>query len=309
MRILFMGTPEFAVPCLTAIAEKHDIVGVFTQTDKPAGRGKKTTFSAVKVKALALDLCVYQPEKINEEHTLELIRSLKPDVIVVVAYGQILKQSLLDIPPKGCINVHGSLLPHLRGAAPVQFALLEGLLETGVTTMYMARGLDSGDIIAKRSVVIHPHFTAGDLHNALMVLGAELLLETLEAVETNTVKRVPQNGDQATYCTLISKEMARIDWNLPAVQIERMVRAYNPWPMAFTTLEGEAFKIVEATVSSDETYHEPGIVVSADAQGIVIQTGQGVLNVRTIQPPSSKRMSVQAYLSGHKLTTGTFFGG
>lgn len=308
MRIVFMGTPEFAVPSLIAATQNHQVVGVFTQTDKPSGRGKKMTFSPVKDKALELSIPVFQPEKINAEDAIAAIRELAPDLIVVVAYGQILRQALLDIPKFGCVNVHGSLLPHLRGAAPIQSALLEGLKETGVTTMYMAKGLDSGDIIDQRSLTIGCSDTAGQLHDALMALGADLLSVTLDQIASGTAKRIPQNHDEATYCTLIQKEMARIDWSQSAESIERLVRAYNPWPVAFTHYNGEVFKVFEAVVDVANSAFEPGTLVHVDHHSIAVQTGQGQLCIMSLQTPASKRMTTQAYLLGHKMSPGSTFG-
>jgi methionyl-tRNA formyltransferase len=308
MRIVFMGTPEFAVPSLVAASQSHQVVGVFTQTDKPSGRGKKMTFSPIKEKALELFIPVFQPEKINAEDAIATIRELAPDVIVVVAYGQILKQTLLDIPTFGCINVHGSLLPHLRGAAPIQSAILEGLNETGVTTMHMAKGLDSGDIIDQRIIRIESTDTAGQLHDTLMLLGADLLKVSLDQIATGTAKRTPQNHDEATYCTLIQKEMARINWSQSAVSIERLVRAYNPWPVAFTSFGGEVFKVFEAIVEPINSEHEPGTLVQVDHQSIAVQTGDGCLRIVSLQTPASKRMTTQAYLLGHKMSPGSIFG-
>lgn len=301
MRVVFMGTPEFAVPSLEAVCSEHSVVGVFTQTDKPAGRGKHLTPSPVKARALELSLPVFQPESINAPDVLDRIRALEPDVIVVVAYGQILKQTLLDIPRLGCINVHGSLLPKLRGAAPIHFALLEGFKETGVTTMYMARGLDSGDIIDAQAITIEPAMTTGQLHAVLMDLGAELLKSTLKSIERGTATRTPQDADDATYCTLIKKEMARVDWRMTAEAIERQVRAFNPWPVAFTTIKGERFKLFEVAVLNPNQMGVPGTILKASSEGIDVQTGKGVLRLISIQTSASKRMSSSAYLLGHPM--------
>lgn len=308
MRIVFMGTPEFAVPSLEICTTAHDVVAVFTQSDKPAGRGKKMTFPPVKERAIALGIPVYQPENINSPEPLALLRSLAPDLIVVVAYGQLLKQELLDLPRLGCINVHGSLLPKLRGAAPVQFAILNGFKETGVTTMFMAKGLDSGDMLLKRTVPIGEKTTAGELHDLLMAQGAAVLSDTLLLLESGNIIRVPQLTEEATYCSLIRKEMACIDWQQSAVYIDRQIRAFNPWPVAYTTLNAIPLKIYEATVMDIASDEPAGTVLSATSKGIEVACGEGVLNLQSIQTPGAKRMPVSAYLLGHPMVDHTVLG-
>ena len=234
MKAVFMGTPEFAVPTLQALIDHHEVLAVVTQPDKQRGRGKKMQFPPVKEKAVEYDIPVYQPQRARDEEFIEELKNLNPDVIVVVAYGQILPESILNIPKYGCINVHGSLLPKYRGAAPIQWAVLDGEEKTGITTMYMEKGLDTGDMIDKAEVVLDKKETAGSLHDKLMVLGADLLLETLKKLEDGTAVREKQNDEESCYAKMLSKDMGQIDFTKSAREIECLIRGMNPWPSAYT---------------------------------------------------------------------------
>ena len=253
MRVIFMGTPEFAVPTLEALlAAGHEVVGVVTQADKPRGRGKAVQFPPVKEKALERGLTVYQPDKIRDPAFLDLLRQLKPDAIVVVAFGKILPKAVLDLPRYGCINVHASLLPKYRGAAPIQWAVIDGEKESGVTTMYMDVGLDTGDMIDKTVVPLDAKETGGSLHDKLAAAGAALLVETLKKLEDGTAVRIPQGEMTTEYAKMLEKSMGDIDWNQDAASIERLIRGLNPWPSAYSRLEGKTMKIWAADALSEE---------------------------------------------------------
>lgn len=310
MRAIFLGTPDFAVPTLEAMIQAgHDVVAVFTQPDKPKGRGKKFQPTPVKEKAMAYNIPVYQPVKIRDEAVVEQIRQMAPEVIVVVAFGQILPKSLLDIPPMGCINVHASLLPKYRGAAPIQWAVIDGEKVSGVTTMYMAEGLDTGDMILKEEVVLDPKETGGSLHDKLMVTGANLLVKTLTELEQGTAKPTAQNDNEAgAYAKMLQKDMGKIDFNMPAETIERLIRGLNPWPSAYTTLDGKTCKIWSADVISSDSEAAPGTVIQVTKNNFVIQTGKDALQINTLQLEGKKKMDVDAFLRGYEMNTGICFG-
>ncbi len=304
MRIAFMGTPPFAVPTLQALITAHEVVGVFTQPDKPAGRGKKMRPSAVKTAAVDAGLTVYQPENINSDDSYQLLVDLKVDIVVVVAYGQILKQRILDVAPFGCLNVHASLLPRWRGASPIQSAIAAGDKQSGVTIMQMDAGLDSGDILNTITVEITADMTAGQLHDHLMVVGADVLIETLENIKKGLVSPIKQDASLVTYAPLISKKDAAINWQASAMAIANLVRAYNPWPTAYTALDGVNIKIHRATALADKPLAEAGSVERVDDNYIYISCQDGVLRLEEIQPQNKKKMTVAAYLRGNQIEVG-----
>lgn len=308
MKVVFMGTPEFAVPTLQALIDHHQVIGVVTQPDKQRGRGKKVQFPPVKEKAVEYDLPVYQPVKAREEEFVSVLRDLNPDVIVVVAYGQILPESILNIPKYGCINVHGSLLPKYRGAAPIQWSVLDGEEKTGITTMYMEKGLDTGDMIDKVELTLDPKETAGSLHDKLMVMGADLLLETLEKLENGTAVRTKQDDSLSCYAKMLTKDMGQVDFSKSAIEIERLIRGLNPWPSAYTSMDGKTMKLWDADVTPYDGDAEPGTIVDVTKEAIVAATGEGALALKEIQLAGKKRMKVSAFLLGYHVETGTKLG-
>ena len=307
MKAVFMGTPEFAVPTLQALIDHHEVLAVVTQPDKQRGRGKKMQFPPVKEKAVEYDIPVYQPQRARDEEFIEELKNLNPDVIVVVAYGQILPESILNIPKYGCINVHGSLLPKYRGAAPIQWAVLDGEEKTGITTMYMEKGLDTGDMIDKAEVVLDEKETAGSLHDKLMVLGADLLLETLKKLEDGTAVREKQNDEESCYAKMLSKDMGQIDFTKSAREIECLIRGMNPWPSAYTFLNGKTLKVWKCKVSTEKTDAVPGTIFLADKEGIHTACGEGVLILTEIQLEGKKRMETEAFLRGYHIENGIVF--
>lgn len=308
MNVVFMGTPEFAVPTLEKLIENHHVMAVVTQPDKQKGRGKKVSFPPVKESAMKHGISVLQPVKARDEEFIEHLEELNPDVIVVVAYGQILPERILKIPEYGCINVHGSLLPKYRGAGPIQWAVLNGEKETGITTMYMEKGLDTGDMIDKAVISLDEKETSGTLHDKLMVLGADLLIETLSKLEDGTAVRTKQIDEDSTYAPMLSKEMGRIDFTKSAAQIEQWVRGLNPWPSAYTELEGKTMKIWDADAVDYDGDGRPGTVVEVTKKQIVVACGENALALNEIQLSGKKRMAVQAFLAGSKVETGTVLG-
>lgn len=311
MKIVFMGSPNFAVPSLRALMEsRHEVAAVVTQPDRPRGRGKKLKPTPVKQLANLFGLPVYEPEKLSEIKNKLL--EINPAVIVVVAYGKILSQEILDIPPLGCINVHASLLPKYRGAAPIHRAIINGEKITGVTTMFMERGLDTGDILLKESVSIEENDTVGKLHDRLAEIGARLLLKTLDMVEAGKVVRIPQNDAEASYAPPLTKEDEIIDWNKPARQVKDLVRGLNPWPGARTTWNGNILKIWEVKVESEcgEGIRPPGTILDVDPnRGITVQTGNGTVLITQLQLQGGKKMAAEQFLRGHSLPAGTLLGG
>lgn len=308
MKVVFMGTPEFAVPTLQALIDHHQVAAVVTQPDRQRGRGKKVQFSPVKEKAAEYKIPVLQPGKARDKEFIQELETITPDVIVVVAYGQILPERILNLPKYGCINVHGSLLPKYRGAAPIQWAVLNGEEKTGITTMYMEKGLDTGDMIDKAEVVLDPKETAGSLHDKLMNLGADLLLETLDKLEKGTIVRTKQDDSQSCYAKMLSKEMGRMDFSRSAKELEQWIRGMNPWPSAYTTMNGKTLKIWDADVVSYEGSEEPGTVVKVTKDTIIVAAGEGALALKEIQLAGKKRMPVQAFLLGSSVETGIRLG-
>jgi methionyl-tRNA formyltransferase len=307
-----MGTPEFAVPSLNACLDfdQGEVVAVFTQPDRPKGRGHKLTPPPIKVRAQEMQLPVYQPERIRSQEAVEALRALLPDLIVVVAYGQILSKEILKLPKYGCLNVHASLLPRLRGASPIQWSIASGEKTTGITTMQMDTGLDEGDILLQRSVAISETMTGGALHDVLMQMGAELLTQTLSACVNDTLKPEPQANEQATYAPKIEKSMAEIDWTRSAQEISAQLRGFDPWPACITTLGEIRVKLFQPEVLAADISTEaiPGTVTSVDRDGIVVATGQGLIRIKEIQSPGSRRMRFADYLSGHHVHIGDRLG-
>lgn len=310
MRIVFMGTPDFAVPCLAVLIEqKHDIAAVVTQPDRGVERGKKLPPSPVKKLAEEAGIPVYQPEKIKAAEFVQILRDLKPDVMIVVAFGQILSQEILDIPPFGCINVHASLLPKYRGAAPINWCIINGEQVTGVTTMFMDKGLDTGDMIIKEEIKIHENETAGELHDRLMMIGASVLSETMELLKNRTAPRIPQENGEATYAPIMNKSLGRIDWSKDANVIINLIRGTYPWPGAFSTYNGKVFKIFSAIALNDSARNENyGCVSQVGKNSITISCGTGSLKILELQFQNEKRMEVEAYLRGHEIAEGVLLG-
>ena len=309
LRVLFMGTSPFAVPSLKILLKTgKNIVGVFTQPDRPQGRGLKIRISLIKELALKKRLSLFQPEKINRDESVEIIRSLSPDLIVVVAFGQIISQRILDIPRFSSINVHASLLPKYRGAAPINRAIIQGEKETGITTMIMDKGLDTGNILLQRKVVILPDENAGELHDRLAFLGAEVLKETLEKLVKGGLTPYKQEESEASYAPPLKKEEGLIDWKKPAETIYNHIRGMNPWPGAFTYLEGKILKVFYAKHVISETLCEPGKVVKTSDEGIVVSTVEGHVLLTEIQLENHRRMSAALFLRGHPLPLDTRLG-
>lgn len=326
MRVVFMGTPDFAVGTLRAlISSRHEVAAVFTQPDKPKGRGKSVQITPVKEEALAAGIPVFQPVRLREESVLEQIRELAPEVIVVVAFGQIIPQAVLDIPRYGCVNVHASLLPKYRGAAPIQWAVINGEEFSGVTTMQMDAGLDTGDMLLTEKVALAPDETGGSLFNKLSVTGAQLLLKTLDALENGSVTPQPQPAESPTaYAAMLKKTDGEIDWSRSAAEIERLVRGLNPWPSAYTHLNGKTLKIWRAELyekagdadeektaaekAEKEMCTAPGTVVKVTKSELCVQTGDGVLSLTEVQLEGKKRMDTAAFLRGFSVAEGARLG-
>lgn len=310
MRVVFMGTPDFAVPTLAAIAARSDlaeVVAVVTQPDRPRGRGKKLSPSPVKAWALAHDIPVMQPVRARDADFLAQLRAFAPDLAVVVAFGQILSQEVLDVPVHGCINVHASLLPKLRGAAPIQHAIMAGERVTGITTMQMDAGLDTGDMLLRREVPIHADTTYGSLHDALMETGASLLVETLEQLAAGTLVRTPQTGE-SSYAARITRETTVMDWSKKAQELDALVRGLNPVPYAQTSLDGAVYKIGALRSTGHAASVPSGTIVAADRKaGLIVATGDEDVEVTEIQAPGKKMMAANAFLNGCALTVGTRF--
>jgi methionyl-tRNA formyltransferase len=306
MKVVFMGTPDFAVPTLQAIYEAgHELAAVVTQPDKPKGRGNRLQFPPVKEQALQYGVPVYQPKRVREESFISILKELKPEVIVVVAFGQILPKEILDLPKYGCINVHASLLPRLRGAAPIQWAIINGEEKTGVTTMWMDEGLDTGDMLFTAETPISSEDTGGELHDRLSELGGPLLIKTLSALETGTYERIPQGEAVGDYAKILTKSLGELDFYEPAVKLERLIRGLNPWPSAYTHLDGKTLKIWKAAVGTKEGKGQPGCILEVKKDSIVVQTKEGVLELLAVQLEGKKRMSTEAFLRGYEVKEGS----
>ena len=305
LRVVFMGSPYFAVPTLGALHRNFDVLGVITQPDKPRGRGRKSVPTDVKVAAIGLGAPVAEPSSLSGPDALGLLEEWAPDVIVVVAYGKILPRTVLDLPRMGCVNLHASLLPRHRGAAPISAAILAGDETTGVTTIAMDAGMDTGDILLQRQVAIHPGDTAGTLHDKLMAPGADLVVETLVGMAAGEITPVPQDHSKATYTRPLSKEDGRMDWGRDAEYLSRLVRAVNPWPGAFFELGDERIKVWEAVPEAGSGI--PGRVEALRPDGIVVAAGKGVLVLKEVQAPGRKRLGAAELARGHRLQVGTEF--
>ena len=311
MRLVFMGTPDFSVPALEALIRGgHTVEAVVTQPDKPKGRGGAVQMTPVKEAALAHNIPVWQPAKIRKDpEFLAKLKALAPEVIVVIAFGQILPREVLELPKYGCINIHASLLPMYRGAAPIQQVILDGQKETGVTTMYMEEGLDTGDMLLKTVVPIAADETGGSLHDKLAEAGGDLILETLKGLEAGSLTRIPQEGETC-YAGMITKTLGKIDWTKDAASIERLIRGMSPWPSAYTSLGTKTVKLWKAQVlpQGPEAKAEPGTVVSVSKDSFSVQTGDGLLLIRELQLEGKKRMETAAFLRGCPLKKGDRLG-
>jgi methionyl-tRNA formyltransferase len=310
MRIVFMGTPEFAVPSLAALlASGHSVVGVVTQPDRPKGRGHELAASPIKQLALQRKIPLLQPLKMKDPAFLGSLSAWKPDLIVVTAFGRILPKVILDLPPHGCINVHASLLPKYRGAGPIQWALIKGERETGITTMLMDEGMDTGAILLQERTAITPDDTAGTLSSKLADIGGRLLVDTLARIQDGTVTPRPQDQSQATMAPLLKKEDGLLDWTLPARDLANRVRGLSPWPGAYTYLGEDRWVVWKASVLDRSAATVlPGTIVDTTKEGLAVATGDGILRIMEFQPANSRRMSVAQYLAGHRLAPGLRLG-
>lgn len=323
MNIIYMGTPEFAVKAFEAIVEAgHHVTACFTQPDKPKGRGKNTVPTPVKEKALSYDIPVYQPVRLREEENEAIIRELNPDVIVVAAYGQILPERILNIPRLGCINIHASLLPKYRGAAPIEWAIIDGEKETGVTTMYMAKGLDTGDMIEKCVVPIDEKETGVTLHDKLADAGAKLIISTLKLLEAGTAVRTPQEDSLSCYASMLTKDMGKMDFAKSAAELERLIRGLQPWPCAYTFINNKNVKVYEADilelnddelkqiksqlylVAGNDADIVPGMIIRVTKKNFVVACGENALVIKKLQPEGKKLMDAAAFLAGNRLEIG-----
>lgn len=305
MKIIFMGTPEFAVPSLEALYKAgYDIELVVTQKDKPKGRGKKIQHTPVKEKALELGLEVFQPDSINSPESVNKLSSLNPDFIVVVAYGQILKKNILEIPKFGCYNIHASLLPKYRGAAPINWAIINGERETGITIMEMDEGLDTGDIILSKAIPIEEDDDALTIHDKLSVLGGELIVEALKKIAEGNIDKIPQDNSKSSYASMLSKDMGRINWDMDAVSIINLIRGLKPWPSAYTIYNGEIVKIHKASITNIASEETCGKIIKVDKKGIYVNTKDKVIVLEEIQFPNKRKMTVEEYLRGNSVEQG-----
>lgn len=301
MNIVFMGTPDFAVPSLKKLIEEYNVTAVFTQPDKPKGRGKKMAYSAVKEEALKHGIPIYQPVKLKEDlELIQTLKDLKPDFMIVIAFGQILTKEVLDIPKYGCINLHGSLLPMYRGAAPIQWSVINGEKVAGNTTILMDVGIDTGDMILKDEVEITNNMTSGELHDILMVRGAELLIKSIEGIASGSI--VPEKQpDETFYAKMLDKELANINWNMSAGEIHNLVRGLNPWPIAYTDYKGERMKIYETEVLEEKTSSKPGTILDVNKSGVKVACTDSVLIVKKVQFPNGKPLTIEQYINGHEI--------
>lgn len=304
MKIVFMGTPDFAVPSLECLIEKYGVEAVFTQPDRPKGRGKKMAFSPVKEVAVKHNIKVFQPEKLKDDReAVEYLKELNPDFIIVVAFGQILTKEVLDIPKYGCINLHASLLPMYRGAAPLNWVVINGEKKSGNTTMLMDVGLDTGDMLLKDEVEITENMTAGELHDILMSRGGNLLIKTIEGLVHETITREKQEGETC-YAKMLSKDTGIIDWHKSAKEIHNLIRGLNPWPIAHTRYNDQSMKIYVSEVLGEESNKEPGTILCVNKDGMKVSCGEGVLLVKKIQFPNGKPLTIEQYINGKEIEIG-----
>ena len=310
MKVIFMGTPDFSVGTLEALIEAgHEVVLAVTQPDKPKGRGKEMQFTPVKECALKYNIPVFQPIKVREPECIEELRKYEADIMVVVAFGQILPKEILEMTPYGCVNVHASLLPKYRGAAPIQWAIIDGEEVTGVTTMQMNEGLDTGDMLLKTIIPIEAKETGGSLFDKLAEAGAKLCVETLVGLENKTITPEPQGEMTTSYAKQIKKELGNIDWTKKGIEIERLIRGLTPWPSAYTDWTGKVMKIWDAEIVDGSSDKEPGTIVKVEKDAFYVQTGEGFLKVCELQIPGKKRMDAGAFLRGYQVEAGTVLGG
>jgi len=305
MRVIFMGTPDFSVGTLEALIKAgHEVVLAVTQPDKPKGRGKEMQFTPVKECALKYDIPVFQPRRVRQPECVEELKKYNADIMVVVAFGQILPKEILEMTPYGCVNVHASLLPKYRGAAPIQWSIIEGETVTGVTTMQMDEGLDTGDMLLKTEIVMDEKETGGSLHDKLAEAGAKLCVETLDALQNKTVTPVPQGETTTAYARMLDKKLGNIQWNKSAVEIERLIRGLTPWPSAYTNWNGKVMKIWDAKVTDNHSDAEPGTIINVQKECFEVQTGNGTIEVRELQIPGKKRMDAAAFMRGYQVKAG-----
>lgn len=306
MNIVYMGTPDFAVPALEKLIKKYNVTAVVTQPDKPKGRGKKIIFSPVKELALKNNIEVFQPEKVKDENFIKEMEKLNPDIIVVAAYGQILNEKILNLPKYGCINIHGSLLPKYRGAAPIQWSIINGEEKTGVTIMYMEKELDTGDMILKREIPINKEDTYGSVHDKMSLVGAEAVIEAIEMIEKGNVNAQKQDDTLSSYAVMISKDIGHIDWNKNSNEIINLIRGLNPAPIAYTFYEDEVLKIWEAEQICCELEMKNGEIIDVmPKKGILVKTNDSAILIKEIQQKGGKKMSCPDYLRGHNIKKGT----
>ena len=309
MKVIFMGTPDFSVGTLEAlVAAGHEVVLAVTQPDKPKGRGKEMQFTPVKECAMKYDIPVYQPRRVREPECMEELRKYEADIMVVVAFGQILPKEILEMTKYGCVNVHASLLPKYRGAAPIQWSIIDGEEVTGVTTMQMNEGLDTGDMLLKVEIPIDEKETGGSLHDKLAEAGAKLCVETLEGLEAGTITSIPQGETTTSYAKMLDKQLGNIDWSKSTIEIERLIRGLSPWPSAYTNWNDKVMKIWEAKCVSEHTDANPGTIIKVTKESFWVQTGDGTLEVRELQIPGKKRMDAGAFLRGYQVKEGEMLG-
>ncbi|WP_350345121.1 methionyl-tRNA formyltransferase [Proteinivorax tanatarense] len=307
MRVVFMGTPDFAVPTLRVLNENYDLVSVVTQPDRKKGRGQKKLFSPVKTFANEHELPILQPNTVKSKDFIAKVESLSPDVIVVVAYGQIIPKQILELPPLGCINVHGSLLPAYRGAAPIHWALLKGEKTTGVTTMLMDEGMDTGDILIKRTVTISDQDNVATLHERLSKVGATTLIETLDKLKSQEIVPQPQNSKLATYAPKLTKDLCKINWSEDNIKVFNRIRGLNPWPGAYTYFRGARVKVFESEISNKDYKKTCGEVISVDHKGLLVQSKNSSIYLKVLQPENKKKMDAISFVNGYNIKEGENF--
>lgn len=309
MNIVFMGTPDFAVPSLKAIIDRYGVKAVFTQPDKPKGRGKSVSMSPIKEEALKHNIPVFQPKSLRrDEELINQLKGMELDFIIVVAYGQILSKEVLDIPKYGCINLHGSLLPKYRGAAPIHYAIMKGEVESGNTTMLMDEGLDTGDMLLKNVVKIDENMTTAQLHDELMTSGAELLVNTLEGLINGKITPIKQGESETCYASMLNKEMAKIQWNKSSKEIHNFVRGLNSYPMAYTFYDGISMKVIETKLTSIKSKEKPGTIISVNSEGILVSTSDNNILITRIQFPNKRAMMVEEYIRGNEIKVNEILG-
>ncbi|MDU1411631.1 MAG: methionyl-tRNA formyltransferase [Clostridium sp.] len=309
MNIVFMGTPDFAVPSLKAIIDRYGVKAVFTQPDKPKGRGKSVSMSPIKEEALKHNIPVFQPKSLRrDEELINQLKGMELDFIIVVAYGQILSKEVLDIPKYGCINLHGSLLPKYRGAAPIHYAIMKGEVESGNTTMLMDEGLDTGDMLLKNVVKIDENMTTAQLHDELMTSGAELLINTLEGLVDGKITPIKQGESETCYASMLNKEMAKIQWNKSSKEIHNFVRGLNSYPMAYTFYDGISMKVIETKLTSIKSKEKPGTIISVNSEGILVSTSDNNILITRIQFPNKRAMMVEEYIRGNEIKVNEILG-